>query len=155
MSVTTTRSPRSSKAWAKELMRNAGVPTAAHRTFSDQAAAEAYVRALPDLVVDTSSVRGLRWEYFINLATIAPCMNVHRMVFGSDDRYADFVEEARGVLVRWPSDEALFDLARSGWVGAGDDRAPTVITRLASLYMSTGENSCARMLRDMGAAGAL
>ncbi|HSG09553.1 MAG TPA: phosphoribosylamine--glycine ligase [Longimicrobiales bacterium] len=34
----------SSKAWAKELMRNAGVPTAAHRTFSDQAAAEAYVR---------------------------------------------------------------------------------------------------------------
>ena len=34
----------SSKAWAKDLMRGAGVPTAEHRTFRDQAAAEAYVR---------------------------------------------------------------------------------------------------------------
>jgi phosphoribosylamine---glycine ligase len=34
----------SSKAYAKELMRNAGIPTAEHRTFRDQGAAEAYVR---------------------------------------------------------------------------------------------------------------
>jgi phosphoribosylamine--glycine ligase len=34
----------SSKAWAKDLMRSAGVPTAEHRTFRDQAGAEAYVR---------------------------------------------------------------------------------------------------------------
>ncbi len=34
----------SSKAYAKELMRSAGIPTAEHRTFRDQAAAEAYVR---------------------------------------------------------------------------------------------------------------
>ena len=34
----------SSKAWAKELMRHAGIPTAEHRTFRDRAAAEAYVR---------------------------------------------------------------------------------------------------------------
>ncbi len=33
-----------SKAYAKELMRSAGVPTAEHRTFTDLAAAEAYVR---------------------------------------------------------------------------------------------------------------
>ncbi|HET9948147.1 MAG TPA: phosphoribosylamine--glycine ligase [Longimicrobiales bacterium] len=33
-----------SKAYAKELMRAAGIPTAEYRTFSDQAAAEAYVR---------------------------------------------------------------------------------------------------------------
>jgi phosphoribosylamine--glycine ligase len=33
----------SSKAYAKELMRNAGVPTAEHRTFSNAAAAEAWV----------------------------------------------------------------------------------------------------------------
>lgn len=142
---------------AAELSRLVEVAgrTAAMMPTGQPRTAEAYVRALPDLVLDTTSVRGLRWEYFINLATIAPCMNVHRMVFGSDESYADFVEEARRVLVRWPSDEALFDLARSGWVGAGDDRRPSAVTRLASLYMSTGENSCARMLRDMGAAGAL
>ncbi len=33
-----------SKAYAKELMRDAGVPTAEHRTFTNQAAAEDYVR---------------------------------------------------------------------------------------------------------------
>lgn len=34
----------SSKAWAKDLLRGAGVPTAGHRTFRDRDAAEAYVR---------------------------------------------------------------------------------------------------------------
>ena len=34
----------SSKAWAKDLMRSAGVPTADYRTFRDQADAEAWVR---------------------------------------------------------------------------------------------------------------
>lgn len=34
----------SSKAFAKELMRNAGVPTAEHRTFTDLAGTEAYLR---------------------------------------------------------------------------------------------------------------
>ena len=34
----------SSKAYSKELLRNSGVPTAAHRTFTDQAAAEDWVR---------------------------------------------------------------------------------------------------------------
>ena len=34
----------SSKAYAKELMRQAGIPTAAHRTFRDRAAAEDWVR---------------------------------------------------------------------------------------------------------------
>ena len=34
----------SSKAYAKDLMRNAGIPTAGYRTFSNRAAAEDYVR---------------------------------------------------------------------------------------------------------------
>jgi phosphoribosylamine--glycine ligase len=34
----------SSKEYAKELMRNAGIPTAEHRTFREPAAAEAYIR---------------------------------------------------------------------------------------------------------------
>jgi len=33
-----------SKAWAKDLMRGAGIPTAEHRTFRDRGAAEAWVR---------------------------------------------------------------------------------------------------------------
>ena len=114
--------------------------------------AEAFVRSLPHLVLDTTSVRGLRWEYFINLATMAPCMNVHRIVFGSDQEYADFVDEAHTSLVRWPSDEALFDLARHGWVGVGDAGRPSLLSRVVSLYINSEENSCARILQDIGTA---
>ena len=35
-----------SKAYSKELMRNAGVPTAEHRTFTDRTTAEDHVRAI-------------------------------------------------------------------------------------------------------------
>jgi phosphoribosylamine---glycine ligase len=40
-----------SKAFAKDVMAAAGVPTAAHRTFEDARAAEAYARTQPRLVV--------------------------------------------------------------------------------------------------------
>jgi phosphoribosylamine--glycine ligase len=47
----------SSKAFAKELMRNAGVPTAEFRVFRDLPAAEAYVREQgPPLVVKASGL---------------------------------------------------------------------------------------------------
>ncbi|MEM7413945.1 MAG: hypothetical protein AAF389_00525 [Gemmatimonadota bacterium] len=116
---------------------------------------EGFVNSLPDLVLDTTAVRGIRWEYFINLATIAPCMNVHRMVFGPGQEYSDFVEEARAALVRFPSDEALFELARYGWIGGADLSGPTWVTWLASLFMNVDENSCATMVRHMALAEGL
>lgn len=116
---------------------------------------EGFVNSLPDLVLDTTAVRGIRWEYFINLATIAPCMNVHRMVFGPGQEYSDFVERARATLVRFPSDEALFELARYGWIGGAEVSGPTWVTRFASLYMNVDENSCATMVRHMALAEGL
>lgn len=110
---------------------------------------EGFVNALPALVLDETGVRGFRWEYFINLTTIAPCMNVHRMVFGPGTEYDDFIEEARAALVRFPSDEALFELARYGWVGGAEASAPSLLTRIASIYMNTDDNSCAAMVRHM------
>ena len=114
---------------------------------------EAWARSLPELVLDTGLVRGVRWEYFINLATMAPCLNVNRIVFGAGDEYQAFVEEARESLVRWPSEEPLFELARRGWTGVGDPGPPTVLERVAGLYMATGENSCARALRQIQTGG--
>ena len=113
---------------------------------------EAFVRSLPGMILDTALVRGMRWELFINLATVAPCLNVHNMVFGTGDDYDAFVEEARAALVRYPSDEALFELARHGWVGTADPGSPTPLGRVASLFMNTGENSCAAMVRHMSVA---
>jgi len=45
----------SSKSFAKELMRNAGVPTAEFRTFSDLAGAEAYIREMGAPIVVKAS----------------------------------------------------------------------------------------------------
>lgn len=113
---------------------------------------EEWVRSLPELVVDSTLVRGVRWEYFINLATMAPCLNVNRIVFGTDEEYDAFIDAARESLVRWPSEEPLFELARRGWTGTADPGSPGVLERVAAIYMSTGENSCTRTLGHLQAA---
>lgn len=108
---------------------------------------DAWVRSLPGMVLDSTVVRGLRWEYFINLATMAPCLNMNQMVFGAGGAYDAFVAQARASLVRRPSEEPLFELARHGWVGTADPLPPGLFGRLAGLYMSSGQGSCVRMLR--------
>lgn len=114
---------------------------------------EAWVRSLPDLVLDSALARGVRWEYFINLATLGPCLNVNRMVFGTGEAYEAFVQSARESLVRWPSEEPLFELARRGWVGSVDAGSKGLVETLAGLYMSTDENSCANALGQIPAQG--
>jgi len=142
---------------AAELSRLNGVAErAAGLVRSEQPqGTEAWVRALPGLVVDPALVRGLRWEYFINLATITPCLNMHRMLFGPDEDYAAFVEEARASLVRWPAEEAIFELARHGWIGAAEPAGPTFIGRVTNLFMNTDEDSCGSFVQHMQAAGEL
>lgn len=116
---------------------------------------EGFVNALPGLVLDSTGVRGFRWEYFINLATIAPCMNVHRMVFGPGEEYTAFIEAARTALVRYPSEEAFFEMARYGWLG-GDVAGRSIVARpLAAVFMDDGENSCAAMVERIELGGGL
>jgi len=72
--------------------------------------AEGYVRALPGTVLDEGLSRGLRWESLVNLATLSPCLNMHRMVFGPGPAYRDFLRRAEDALVAWPSNASC-----SGW----------------------------------------
>jgi hypothetical protein len=112
---------------------------------------EAWVRSLPAMVLDTTLMRGLRWEYFIEIATVAPCLNMQRMVFGADESYGVFIDQARESLVRWPSDEAVFEIAKYGWIGAREPANPTLFGRVAALFMSTGEYSCGAFVRHVEA----
>jgi hypothetical protein len=112
---------------------------------------EAWVNSLPPMVLDTTVAPGLRWEYFAAITTVAPCLNLGRMVFGADEGYETFIEQARESLVRYPSDEALFDVAKYGWMGASEAANPTLFGRIASVYMSQEENSCGTLVRHMGA----
>lgn len=116
---------------------------------------DAWVRSLYTMTTDTTIARGLRWEYYINLATIAPCLSLNRIVFGLGEDYSSFVDEARASLVRWPSDEAIFELARHGWMGSPSSVESSLVSRIARLYMDTGPSSCGRFVQHMQAAGTL
>lgn len=129
--------------------RNASLVRSTPSTSND-----AWVRSLYSMTTDPTIARGLRWEYFINLATIAPCLSLNRIVFGMGEGYEAYLEEARASLVQWPSDEALFELAQYGWVGASTPAEPSMIARLAGIYMSSGPSSCGQFVRHMEAAEA-
>lgn len=116
---------------------------------------EAWVRSLPELVLDSSTVRGLRWEYFIGITTLTPCLNLHRMVFGPDAEYERFLERAHETLVRFPSEEGLFEMARAGWLGTIQSEGDTWMGRLMSVSMRRGGASCGEILRKIETAQAI
>jgi hypothetical protein len=110
---------------------------------------EAFVRSLPLLVMDTTTVRGLRWEFFGLTTMLTPCLNLHRMVFGPDDEYRRFLEEARASLVRWPSEAGLYELARAGYWRGGESRGGNIIGRLLAVSMRSGEGTCGDVMRKL------
>ncbi len=117
--------------------------------------AETWVGSLPDMVFDTSAVRGLRWEYFIGVTTLTPCLNLQRMVFGPDDEYRAFIERAHDSLVRWPSEEGLFQMAKAGWLGTTPSDAETWLGRLLSVSMRRGDGACGEIVRKAETARAV
>lgn len=117
--------------------------------------AEAWVRSLPSMVTDTSLARGLRWELFLGITTLTPCINLQRLVFGPDEEYWDFVNGAYDDLVEWPSEDGLYELARAGWFGSSTGTSRTVLGRVLSVSMRTGEGTCGEIVRQLEAAEAL
>jgi hypothetical protein len=107
------------------------------------------------MVADTSVARGLRWEVFIGITTLTPCVNLQRLVFGPDPSYWNFVEAAHDQLVAWPSEEGLFERARAGWFGSRADAPGTLVGRILSISMRTGEGTCGEVVRQLEAAEAL
>jgi len=112
---------------------------------------EAYLRSLPAMVTDTSLMRGLRWELFGGVTTLAPCLNLHRMVFGPDEAYERFVASAHESLVDWPSEEALFAVARAGYMTAPSGTGSGWLGRIVGLSMRVGEGECGEIVRTLGA----
>jgi hypothetical protein len=141
----------------EELTRlRAAARRAANRVHTPEGrGTEGWVRSMPELVLDSAAVRGLRWEYFIGVTTLTPCLNLHRIVFGPDDEYAAFLEAAHDSLVRWPSEEGLFEIASGGWLGTIQSERATLMGRLLSISMRRGSGACGEILRKVEAAEAL
>jgi hypothetical protein len=136
-------------------LKAAAEGAASRARFRYPEGAEAWLRSLPDMVADTSVARGLRWEVFIGITTLTPCVNLQRLVFGPDPSYWNFVEAAHDQLVAWPSEEGLFERARAGWFGSRADAPGTLVGRILSISMRTGEGTCGEVVRQLEAAEAL
>ena len=108
---------------------------------------ESFVRSLPAMVQDTAMVRGFRWEYFMLTTTLTPCINLHRMVFGPDEAYRAFEERAHASLVRFPSEEKLFALARAGYWGGTDPANESLFGRFLGVAMHAGDGTCGNVVR--------
>ncbi len=69
------------------------------------------------IVEDTLSLRGMRWELLAAINSYGPCINLNKIVFGAGQTYDMWLDRVRASLVRWPGEEALFDLTQYEYIG--------------------------------------
>lgn len=100
---------------------------------------------MSDLVTDSSAVRGMRWEYLQMLTGLGPCLNANRIVFGPPDDYEAWLERVRETLVRYESEEELFEVMRRGWT-EGLEQGP--VSRLLAQVMGGGAGACAALVEE-------
>ena len=111
----------------------------------------ALLQGVPALVETEEALRGLRWEYFAAFNMLAPCINLHKMVFGPDETYAEWRERARDTLVRVEGERDLFELAESGVVGGGGQELQGFFARFLSLTLGGrgAPGSCASLIASL------
>jgi hypothetical protein len=111
----------------------------------------ALLQGVPALVENDEALRGLRWEYYATFNMLAPCINLHKMVFGPDTTYDEWRRRAERSIVRVPGEQQLFDLAEGGVVGAGDTSLQGFFPRFLSLLLGSGgaPGSCASLIASL------
>ena len=80
---------------------------------------EKALEVMPTLVTDTAAIRGLRWEFYLQITSFAPCMNLHSMVFGPGAEFRAWQERARATLVRRETDRQYLEFLGRGLFGTG------------------------------------
>jgi len=118
--------------WVRETAQRVEVLSRATVGSGD---VQASLQRMADVVVSPQSIRGLKWELFVLLNTIGPCMNAHRVVFGPDERYTTWLETARSHLARYPSEAEIFSVAQRGLIGT---RASTASGSWITTFLSIG-----------------
>ena len=71
------------------------------------------VRMMRALVMDSTQVRGLRWEIALRMLPFEPCTNLQELVFGPGAEYGETFARSRRMLVQTRSDSILFALAEN------------------------------------------
>jgi hypothetical protein len=111
------------------------------------------LQGIPALVENEDALRGARWEYFATFNMLAPCMNLHRMVFGNEETYDEWTTRARDALVRVRGERDLFELAQGTYWGNGRQQMEGFLPRFLSLTLGRGgaPGSCASLIALAGA----
>lgn len=119
---------------------------------------QAALREIPRIVENPAAIRGIRWEYFAFMNTLAPCLNLQKVVFGPGESYREWVERTRAGLVRFESEEALFQRLRGGWFhteGAPNRRSPLRAVLQLTLGGRGVAGSCATLVENLEGIGEL
>ena len=90
---------------------------------------------------------------FTLITTLTPCLNLQRMVFGPDADFERFVDRAHDALVRWPSEESLFELARAGYLGPSADAETSLLGRALGVSMRSGPGTCGEIVARIQSLG--
>ncbi len=134
--------------WARE-----GALRAAHKARAGVIPEDIHslLQGVPDLVQSEDALRGLRWEYFATFNMLAPCINLHKMVFGPDETYDEWRDDARETLVRVRDERDLFELAERGSLGSGGAAPEGFLPRFLSLTLGSGgaPGSCAFLIASL------
>jgi hypothetical protein len=109
------------------------------------------LQGVPELVETEDALRGLRWEYFATFNILAPCINLHKMVFGPDETYHEWRQRARDTLARLPGERELFELAESGVAGSRGQGLRGFLPRFLSLTLGSrgAPGSCASLIASL------
>jgi hypothetical protein len=96
--------------------------------------------------------RGVRWESLLAIQIGAGCLNPHTVVFGHGTEYGEWLERTRASLVRYPTEQALFDLTLRGTM-LPDYLRPrsNIIARVLGLTIGRTETAgaCAALLTGL------
>lgn len=104
----------------------------------------AYLQRLPEVAEDVRALPGLRWEAAHLVTVFSPCANLRRVVFGPDDEYFAWMDRVRSSLVRFPSEEAYFEVAMRGIAPMAE---PSFFSRFVAMAMggASSQGSCAQV----------
>lgn len=139
--------------WAREGAADAAKKARAGLIAED---IHSLLQGIPNLVEDGEALRGLRWEYFATFNTLAPCINVHKMVFGPDETYSEWRLRVRDNLVRVRGEVDLFELAEgNSFGGESGGQVEGFLPRFLSFTLGSGGSpgSCASLVAKLEAGG--
>jgi hypothetical protein len=124
------------------------------RAMQSDADVDALLRRSMAMTTDEALPRGMRWEALMAIQVGVGCLNPHTVVFGNGEEYATWLAATRSSLVRYPSEEALFDVLQRGPTMPGHlERRATVLQRLIGITLGRTDTTrtCAALMAGLTA----